>query len=496
MSAGDAEARIAELQRENRALSDQHKRLIKTESRLYRTQRQVDAQLKRIHALNAFALAAGRSSGPTQVLAQAADTVLAVFPFEQVVGLCCSAGALAAVATRAVAGREAIAAEWSAPMQPALEQGELRHPILFAQRPGLQPSAALAPFVDCCQALFGPAPAGELPYLLLPLWRRQRTPLGFVVARRTTSIVTFHEPLPGERDLAFLQLLTRHIESAIESATLMQDLADLAADLEVRVRSRTAELADANARLDANLRQLREAQDQLVLAGKMAALGTLAAGLSHELNNPIGVILGSAQVLLEQTREPSPALRPLQAIERQARRCANLVSALLDFARQRSAARERIPAGTLLDRVARLAASHERRHQVQLTVHAAAGPLPQVEVCATEIESALLNLITNAFDATPAGGKIDVHGASAPAGGQPGVRFSVRDTGHGIGPDVLPRIFDPFFTTKNVGKGTGLGLSLTRRIVDAHGGSIRVDSTVDGGTTFELWLPAVAGERP
>ena len=218
----------------------------------------------------------------------------------------------------------------------------------------------------------------------------------------------------------------------------MKDLGDSASDLESRVRARTAELS--------------ETQDQLVLAGKMAAIGTLVAGLSHELNNPIGVILGSAQVLLERATPGDPATRALAAIERQARRCASLVNALLDFSRARAPTREPHAAGSLLERVAHLASGHPRRHQVRLALAPAEG-LPTIEVCATEIESALLNLIGNAFDATPSGGAIEVRAQAAAIGGRDGVEFSVRDSGDGIPDEVLPRIFDPFFTTKVAGQG-------------------------------------------
>jgi signal transduction histidine kinase len=243
------------------------------------------------------------------------------------------------------------------------------------------------------------------------------------------------------------------------------------------VRARTAELS--------------EAQDQLVLAGKMAAIGTLVAGLSHELNNPIGVILGSAQVLLESVDPNQPMARALAKIERQARRCASLVNALLDFSRQRTPTREPLEPATLFERVAHLAGGHPRRHQVRLALMPDAG-LPMIDVCATEIESALLNLIGNAFDATPSGGSIEVRAVAAANGGRAGVQLSVRDTGAGIPGDVLPRIFDPFFTTKEVGKGTGLGLSLTRKIVEAHDGRIDVETCVGAGTTIRLWLPAAA----
>ena len=460
------------LQAQNLALSAQLRQLVKTESRLYRTQRQLDEQLKRINSLNGFALSTSRATDPTQVLTQAASALMGIFPFEQTLGLVSDgAVSLRAVLAHAVPGREAPASALPAGLTlPPGALATLAEPILFTDEPGRARPPTLAAFIAGCDAVFAPAAPGLIAYLVLPLWRRSDALLGALVARRITPTVTFHQPLPGEHELPFLQLFAHHAESAVENAILTSDL-------ESRVRARTAELS--------------EAQDQLVRAGKMAAIGTLVAGLSHELNNPIGVILGTAQVLLESVDPKGPAARGLAAIERQARRCAGLVNALLDFSRQRAPTREPFPAAALLDRVAHLASSHPRRHQVRLALVPDDG-LPMIDVCVTEIESALLNLIGNAFDATPSGGNIEVRASAALDNGRDGVQLAVRDTGSGIADDVLPRIFDPFFTTKAVGKGTGLGLSLTRKIVEAHDGRIDVETRVGAGTTIRLWLPAIA----
>ncbi len=465
------------LERQNLALSAQLRQLVKTESRLYRTQRQLDEQLKRINLLNRFALEATRASEPTHVLEQAASALMDIFPFEQALGLLGDgSSSLRAVAARAVPGREARGSALPVSVTlPAGTSAAIAQPLLFTDASdGARPSA-LGPFIAACDDVFAPATPGHIAYLVLPLWRRSDALLGVLVARRLTPAATFHEPLPGADELPFLQLFAHHAESAVENAVLTSDL-------ESRVRARTAELS--------------QAQDQLVLAGKMAAIGTLVAGLSHELNNPIGVILGSAQVLLESVAPGQPTARALAAIERQARRCASLVNALLDFSRQRAPTREPLSPATLLERVAHLGSGHPRRHQVRLSLTPEAG-LPMIDVCATEIESALLNLISNAFDATPSGGSVEVRAVAAANGSRAGVQLSVRDSGAGIAGDVLPRIFDPFFTTKEVGKGTGLGLSLTKKIIDAHDGRIDVETRLGAGTTIRLWLPASARlEKP
>ncbi|HEV8324678.1 MAG TPA: HAMP domain-containing sensor histidine kinase [Myxococcota bacterium] len=228
---------------------------------------------------------------------------------------------------------------------------------------------------------------------------------------------------------------------------------------------------------------------QLVQAGKLAAVGTLVAGLSHELNNPIAVIVGYVQGLLRTTPAGSPAHVGLSAIERQAQRCAALVKSLLDFSRQRPPEREEVEVGRLVDRVVELAAAQAKHRGVALQRSAQPADLPRLNVAAEDVSSALLNLVSNALDATPAGGRVVLAVLEAAHDERPGLALTVQDNGTGIPPDVLPHVFDPFFTTKPPGRGTGLGLPLSRQIVEWHGGSLQVETEVGRGTTMRIWLP-------
>jgi signal transduction histidine kinase len=190
---------------------------------------------------------------------------------------------------------------------------------------------------------------------------------------------------------------------------------------------------------------------------------------------------------------PDDPLRPaLEAIDRQSRRCAALVNTLLDFSRTGTeGAREVIRVDVLLEQVADLTAVRLGDRGVALDVERTPPGTPLLSVSRPEIESALLNLVDNAIDASARGAIIKLGAAPALRDGRRGVTIHVSDSGVGMTQDTVARIFDPFFTTKPVGKGTGLGLSLARQFVEGHGGRLSAESRLGVGTTMLLWLPAV-----
>jgi signal transduction histidine kinase len=275
---------------------------------------------------------------------------------------------------------------------------------------------------------------------------------------------------------------------ATEGRRAEDEIRTLNHELERRVAQRTAELARSNRELASSLIRLGETQEQLIHAGKMAAVGTLVAGLSHELNNPLGIIVGYVQGLLRRMSPEAPGRESLVAVERQALRCAHLVRSLLDFSRSKPAIREQTALVPSIERALELAAGQARQRGVELR-WAARGPIPELTICPQEIESALLNLVTNAIDATAAGGSVAVLAAPLAYQGREGIEISVTDTGAGIPRAVLPRIFDPFFTTKPVGEGTGIGLTLTRQVIEGHSGRIEVRTAEGVGTTMKFWVP-------
>jgi len=222
-------------------------------------------------------------------------------------------------------------------------------------------------------------------------------------------------------------------------------------------------------------------------ADKLAALGTLSAGIAHEINNPIGIITSRVEVmLLEAEGEDLPAelRKDLDVILRHARRVASITQGLLSFARQSPGVRARVNLNRVVEEMLQLVRKDMDRARVQVTLRRDEA-LPEIVADANAIGQVLLNLLTNARRAIPDGGEITIETGHDPEARS--VRLVVRDTGTGIAPEVLLRIFDPFFTTKP--DGTGLGLSVSHGIIHDHQGSVDVESEVGKGTTFTVTLP-------
>ncbi len=225
-------------------------------------------------------------------------------------------------------------------------------------------------------------------------------------------------------------------------------------------------------------------------ADRLAALGTLAAGLAHELNNPIGIISSRAElVLLDTESQPLPeeVREDLEVIQRHAQRVTRIAQGLLSFARQSSGEHGPVDLNRVVDETLLLVEKLIVQDGIALK-RALAPDLPPIWGDASAIQQVVMNLLTNARDAAPAGGEISIETAEAaePAGG---VQLIVRDTGPGIPPELLPKIFDPFFTTK--ANGTGLGLSIAYGIVREHHGTVDVHSQPGEGTTFVLTFQGI-----
>ncbi|MFA5975285.1 MAG: ATP-binding protein [Elusimicrobiota bacterium] len=223
-----------------------------------------------------------------------------------------------------------------------------------------------------------------------------------------------------------------------------------------------------------------------IQSGKMSVLGQLSAGITHDLNNPLGVILGFSEILVKHPALPKELELPIKSIEREARRCKTLAQHLLAFSRNRTGT-DRISQDLkkVVDEALALVGTLAQSRRVELVRQFGEA---QISACVDchQIQQLVINLGVNAMDAMPDGGTLTV---SLSKSGNDLLQIQISDTGTGIPPEVQKRMFEPFFTTKELGKGTGLGLSLVGDIVKNHQGKIDVQSEVGKGTTFRITLP-------
>jgi len=233
---------------------------------------------------------------------------------------------------------------------------------------------------------------------------------------------------------------------------------------------------------------LREAEQRLYHSERLASIGTLAAGIAHEINNPIGSILLAAQYALSVgTAGDEVARRSLEDIAGHARRCGGIVKNVLRFARQETLERRPCDLNECVERIRDLARQVAEGRSASVEFDLCEKPLP-VLVNPTAIEQVLLNVIRNAVEADEAGGRVSVVSEAGPGS----ARVVVRDEGRGMSVEEKTYLFDPFYTTRRVEGGTGLGLSISHGIVTDHGGAIHVDSQPGRGTTITVELPSGA----
>jgi len=269
-----------------------------------------------------------------------------------------------------------------------------------------------------------------------------------------------------EEDLRLLTSLAAPAATAIENAQLYEELRQ-------------------------GMRRLEETQAQLVQSARLAAVGELAAGVAHEINNPLTSIIGFTHLLLEDVSADDQMHHDLETIDREAARARQIVRGLLDFARTGAPVLAPVDLNVLVEEAVVLVYTRSVRTIVSLVKDLS--PLPMLMLDTNQIKQVLVNLLNNAIQAMPDGGRLAVTTRlvereidSSP---RPMAAVYVSDSGVGISPENLERIFDPFFTTKEVGQGTGLGLSVSYGIVEKHNGKIEVESVPGMGSTFVVLLP-------
>ena len=287
------------------------------------------------------------------------------------------------------------------------------------------------------------------------------------------------------------------VRSADELGELAASFNKMAADLSRARQELTGWARTLEDRVEQKTSELQQAHSHLVRSEKMAALGKLAATIAHEVNNPLAGILTYARLCLKQLDSPevtpekrAEVLAQLRIIERESRRCGEIMRNLLSFARQAPPRREPAELNALVERTLALVRHELELRGIELTTRLADG-LPPVACDANQIQQVLLALAVNALEAMPRGGRLTLKTGAV---SESVLEVRVRDTGVGIPREALPHIFEPFFTTKEDQHRTGLGLAVARSIVEQHGGSLEVASTPGRGTEFVVRLPLQPAE--
>ena len=254
------------------------------------------------------------------------------------------------------------------------------------------------------------------------------------------------------------------------------------------VRRYRDEFTELSIAMNSMMHQLSQRQEQLIKAHKLKAVGTLTAGVAHELNNPINNIMLTASMLQEDYSEidDTERLDMINDLVEQAGRSQKIIRNLLEFAREREIDTALFQLDDILEESLQLVANQLKLYKVKIERRFAAN-LEPVSGDKQQLIQVFLNLSLNAIDAMPDGGTLIVETDTVKEGGYLKVNFT--DSGMGIPDHVKPHIFDPFFTTKSQGKGTGLGLSVSQGIIRRHGGDIRVSSQMHKGSTFTVLLP-------
>jgi two-component system NtrC family sensor kinase len=268
----------------------------------------------------------------------------------------------------------------------------------------------------------------------------------------------------------------------------------------VALRDSEAELREwghtLEQKVEKRTQELRIAEAETARTEKLASVGLLAAGIAHELNNPLTGVLTFTTLLRKKMPAGTPDAEDLDLVIRETKRCATIIRRLLDFAREKKPEKKFADINQVIEDTARIVERPASFRDIEIALDLDP-QLPQVWVDADLIKQVIMNMLVNAQHAIEHEGSITVRSRRfpQPRSPEPGmepvamVEISIIDTGCGIPENNLKRIFDPFFTSKEVGKGTGLGLSVSHGIVKAHGGAIEVESTVGKGSTFRIYLP-------
>jgi len=286
------------------------------------------------------------------------------------------------------------------------------------------------------------------------------------------------------RPLRRLETVTRKMAEGDFPDLVQVGGRDEIASLQNSFNRMAGKLRTAMSSLEQTIEKLHEKQAQLVEAEKLASIGKLAAGIAHEINNPLTYVLTFSSLMLEQMPKDDPRHERLRMIVRETRRVRNIVRQGLSFAKEAPLKLEKMDVNQPLAEIIESLTEQDSFKDIELSLDLAKN-LPKIDIDPVQIGQVVLNIVLNAVHAITPPGKIKV--TTRTAGNFVELTFS--DTGEGIPEEHLKKIFDPFFTTKDKTKGTGLGMAVSYGIIKKHGGDIRIESTVGKGSTFIVRLP-------
>ncbi|MBM3880475.1 MAG: HAMP domain-containing protein [Verrucomicrobia bacterium] len=346
---------------------------------------------------------------------------------------------------------------------------------------------AYEPIRDLRQRIIGMLYVGVLEQKYVDL--RQRAVLVFLAITLLGALVA----------LALGYFISSRISVSIRKLAVASEQVahgNLDAQVEIHSHDELRELAETFNFMAAALKKrddkLREFTTRRIKESeRLAHIGQLAAGVAHEINNPLTGIVTYSHLLLEQASAANGTRASLEKLVKQANRCRDIIRGLLDFARQRKPDKRPASVNRLLDECLALVDNQALFHNIRI-VKRLAPDLPRVCIDPSQVQQVFMNLIINAAEAMSGAGQLTITSRHELA--ENAVEVGFADTGHGIKTEDLDRIFDPFFTTKEVGHGTGLGLAISYGIVEEHKGTITVESEEGQGATFTIRLPVTNGE--
>jgi len=312
-----------------------------------------------------------------------------------------------------------------------------------------------------------------------------------LVGRPLASILrTMDETADG--DLSSRTPITRRDELGAIATRLngmLDQLERFNRSLHERIEEATRDLSLRNTQLAASQNQLLAVRESLARAERVAALGQVAANVAHQAGTPLNLVSGYVQMIRDDPKTDDRVRSRLQTIDTQIQHVTRVLRTMLDYARQPSGF-EIVSLSEIVERVGDIVEPRLSRTGIRPRISIAPG-LPSIRADVTQLEMALLNLVTNALDALPYGGSLAIAASATPEG----IRLEIADTGPGIPAQVIDRLFEPWVTTKPTGQGTGLGLAIVREVVRAHGGSISAHNQATGAV-FVIDLPAAHSPAP